>query len=110
MDEYLTELIPVAEWEWWLWRVTWRNDFGQIKQMWCVSTETHIESEVDYRWPSDYWKTCTWEAVQKATEPKQLWCPVRRCEYPEDAWTAGDRVAKVLNLCITAEYTNVEVT
>lgn len=96
MEEFLADLVPVSDWEWWLWRVTWRDDFGRTLVMWCVSTETHLEGEVDRRWPSEYWKTCTWEPIEVTTEPRRLWCPVRRCEYPEDAWDAGDRVAKKL--------------
>jgi hypothetical protein len=93
LEDLVAELVPVSEWEWFLWRVIWRNDFGQTKIMWCVSTETHIEGEIDRRWPSDYWKSCTWEPIEQVKQPKTLWCSALRREYPEDAWTAGEREA-----------------
>jgi hypothetical protein len=93
MEDLLAQLIPVSEWEWWLWRVTWHNDSGQTMCMWCVSTETHIEGEIQHRWPSDYWKSCVWEPIEQVKAPRQLWCAARRCYYSEDAWNAGVREA-----------------
>jgi hypothetical protein len=96
MEEYLAELVPVSEWKWWLWRVVWSDDQGNSKVLWCVSTETHIEEEVNRRWPSDSWTWCYWEPVQIATAPRTLWCPATRRNYPEDPWTAGERAAKTV--------------
>jgi hypothetical protein len=94
LEDFVTELVPVAEWEWWLWRVTWSNDRGQTLVQWCVNTDTHVEGEVQHRWPSDHWTWAVWEPVETCSAPKTLWCPALRREYPEDAWTAGERVAK----------------
>lgn len=96
LEDYVAELVPVSEWEWWLWRVTWRSEQGQTKVMWCVSTETHIAGEIDRRWPSDHWLSCIWEPIDQVKAPRTLWCVARRCEYPEDAWTAGEREAAKL--------------
>jgi hypothetical protein len=93
MEELLANLVPVDQWEWWLWRVTWRDDSGQTRCMWCVSTETHIAGEIDRRWPSSYWTSCTWEPVEQVKAPKTLWCSALRRKYPEDAWHAGAREA-----------------
>lgn len=98
MKEYLAKLVPVDQWEWWLWRVTWHDICGRTMTRWCVSTETHVEGEIDLRWPSSYWINCTWEAVAQVRKPRKLWCPARQCHYPEDAWTFGDREAARLQL------------
>ena len=94
LEDFVTELVPVDEWEWWLWRVTWSNDRGETLVQWCVNTDTHVEGEVQHRWPSDYWTWAVWEPVETCSAPMTLWCPALRREYPEDAWTAGLRVAK----------------
>jgi hypothetical protein len=93
LDQYLTNLIPVSEWVWWMWRVTWRDAQGRTKVLMCVSTDTHIESEVQDRWPSDAWIEATWEPIRTVSAPRTLWCPALRRTYPESAWTAGDREA-----------------
>lgn len=99
LEDFVANLVPVNKWEWWLWRVTWRNDFGQTLAMWCVSTETHVEGEIDRRWPSDYWKSCMWEPIDRCGAPLTLWCSALRREYPEDAFEAGKRVAELKGLC-----------
>lgn len=98
LEEHLAELIPVDQWEWWLWRVTWSDQSGRTMVKWCVSTENHIAGEIDRRWPSSYWISCIWEPIDQVKQPRQLWCAARHCHYPEDAWDAGDREAARLQL------------
>lgn len=98
LEEHLAELIPVDQWEWWLWRVTWSDQSGRTMVKWCVSTDAHIRSEVDDCWPSDHWVWCAWEPVEQVSAPKQLWCPALKRTYPESAWDAGDREAVRLQL------------
>lgn len=99
LEDFVADLVPVNEWEWWLWRVTYNSDNGQTLSTWCVSTDTHVESEVQGRWPSDYWTWAVWEPVERCNAPLTLWCSALRREYPEDAFEAGKRVAELKGLC-----------
>lgn len=101
MEEFITELVPVAEWEWWLWRVTYRSDFGDSQSFFVVSTEDHLDLEVEDRWPSDWFTEYTSEKMSRCAAPRTLWCAARRCRYPESAWDAGAREAARLGFQIT---------
>lgn len=100
MEEFLTELVPVAEWEWWLWRVTFRNDFGNSQAFFVVSTDDHLDLEIEDRWPSEWFTNCTIERMARCDAPRQLWCRARKCQYPEYAWDAGAREAARLGIQI----------
>lgn len=96
MERHLTELVPVSEWVWWLYRVTYRNDSGNTQVHFLVSTDTHLDDEVQRRWPNDYLTSYTWDIMARASAPRQLWCSALRRQYPENAWDAGDRLATAL--------------
>jgi len=98
MEQYLTELVPVSEWVWWLYRITYRDDFGNTRVHFLVSTDLHLDDEVQRRWPSDHLSSYTWDIMSRATPPRQLWCNALRRQYPEDPWTAGDRQAAAQNI------------
>lgn len=98
LEDFVTELIPVSEWVWWLYRITWRNHLGETQVKFLVSTDTHLDDEVQRRWPSDHLSSYTWDIMARAKQPRQLWCNVLKRQYPEDAWEAGDRLATQLGI------------
>lgn len=100
-EDYMTPLVPVSEWEWWLWRVTFRTDFGQTRSMFVVSTEDFLDLEVQDRWPSEFFTSYTADQMSRCGAPRMLWCVARKCQYPEDPFTAGDREAARLGIQIT---------
>ena len=100
MEEFLADLKPVAEWEWFLWQVTWSNSKdNRSLTMYCVETDTHIEAEVDRRWPSSYWTCVEWTPVSECKAPQSMWCSATRRKYHEDPWEAGKRLALASGLC-----------
>lgn len=101
LEDYVTKLVPVSEWVWWLYRVSYRDDYGNVKNFFMVSTDTHLDSEVQDRWPNDTWSSYTWDIMARTTAPRQLWCSVLRRDYPESAWDAGERVAHSLGFTST---------
>lgn len=97
LDDYITPLVPVSEWPWQLFRVTWHNTVTDTcRIMWNVSTDDHIHSDCQDRWPSDYWDQVHWEPVASVSEP-----PRRPSQYGVahvDTWTHGQREATKLGL------------
>ena len=98
LEDFVTELIPVSEWVWWLYRITYRDDFGNTRVHFLVSTDQHLDDEVQRRWPNEYLSSYTWDIMARAKQPRQLWCNVLKRQYPEDAWDAGDRLAGELGI------------
>lgn len=98
LEDYVTKLIPVSEWVWWLYRITYHGSDGDTRVRFLVSTDTHLDSEVQDRWPSDHLSSYTWDIMARAKPPRQLWCPILRREYPEDAWECGERQAAAMNI------------
>jgi hypothetical protein len=97
LDDYITPLVPVSEWPWQLFRITWYNKLTDTRRiMWVVSTDDQVHSDCQDRWPSDYWDQVHWEAVASVNEP-----PRRPSQYGVahvDVWAHGQREATRLGL------------
>ncbi len=98
LEDCVTELVPVSEWVWWLYRITYHSSDGDTRVRFLVSTDTHLDLEVQDRWPSDHLSSYSWDVMARATAPRQLWCPILKRQYPEDAWESGDRQAAAMNI------------
>ena len=95
LDDYITPLMPVSEWPWQLFRVTWYNTASDTRrEMWVVSTDSAIHDDCQDRWPSDYWDQVWWDAVANVKEP-----PRRPSQYGVahvDTWEHGKKEAALL--------------
>lgn len=95
--DYVTPLLPVSHWPWQLFRITWRNTHnGQLIVRWVVSTDTHVGSDCQDRWPSDYWDQVVWEPVADLPEPPRV-----RSQYGiahVDLWKYGAHEAARLKI------------
>lgn len=100
-DEFTTPLVPVSEWSFNLYRVKYFTSEGGrlVKHSFCVSTASHIESEVnrDYYIPQE----CEWvewePVVQNVRRPLQIGT-VYGQRLDEDGWISGRRLAHQLKI------------
>lgn len=73
LEDYVTPLMRVSDWPWQLFRITWINTILNHRRVsWVVSTDTHVDTECQDRWPSDYWNRVEWEAVVVLPEPPRV--------------------------------------
>lgn len=102
-DAFLTPLIPVKDWKWVLWEVTYhKGENGPVlNRRYLVSTETHVAGEVcdGGDWPTgievDYAK---WEPIARdVREPRSVGMFYGR-PISESGWAAGNREAAKLGL------------
>ena len=92
MQEFMTELVPVAQWDFRLWKVVWKNArTGQTKELWCVSTEDHLHDECQRRWPSEFYSEYMEYDMGAAQRPPQVGT-LHGHRVDEDPWTYGQRL------------------
>ena len=97
LDDYMADLIPVSEWPWALFRITWwARDKTQSKVLWLVDTQDSMWDSVQDRWPSDYWMSFDYEMIQRCKEPTRL--PSRNGVLHVDCWEHGLKLATQLKL------------
>jgi len=96
----MTRLIPVSEWQWDLWKVTYHTTpEGPAEpgyDRYLVSTDTHVQGEVceGDRWPSPHLNYARWEPVaEKVRAPRAVGSYYGQTLY-EDGWAAGEREAQ----------------
>ncbi len=101
-DAFLTPLIPVSEWKWHLWMVTYhKGQNGPVVNLrYLVSTETHVAGEVldDHDWPNadvDYAKWAL--SAENVRAPRNIGMFYGR-PISESGWAAGNREAAKLGL------------
>lgn len=101
LEQYTAKLVPVSEWNFYLYRVTyWRVDqdvHSPHKTKYLVSTDTHIDGEVQEAWPSDWYVSYTYEEVCEVQRPLQIGT-IHGCRISESAVTAGAREARAHGL------------
>lgn len=96
----MTRLIPVNQWVWWLWKVTYHKteDGPALLTKYLVATDTHVEGEICEwgTWPGDGYNHAKWEQVGDDPVPAsnvQIGSLYGRAIY-EDGWTYGKRLAE----------------
>jgi hypothetical protein len=98
LNDFVTPLIPVAEWEWYLYRVSYQLEPDGEEQMfkYIVSTPDHIHGEVceGDNWPNPAFKWASWgDGIEKVSRPRQVG-QFYGCRIDESGWEAGRREAK----------------
>ena len=96
----MTTLVPVAQWVFNLYRVTYHRDAGapadpQFTRH-VVSTDTHVEGEVlsDDAWPNSEMKYARWDpVVEGVRRPRQVGTFYGQ-RIDESGWAAGSREAR----------------
>jgi hypothetical protein len=101
LEDYVTELVPVSEWAWWLYRVSYRDDYGNVLNLFLVSTDDQLDTEVEHHCPHDTCGSYIWAIMARASAPSQIWCPATLSEYPMSAQDAGERLARQLGFTST---------
>jgi hypothetical protein len=94
MEQFLTELVPVSEWPWALYKITFmENDgsTGPTQVMHLITTDTHLDNDVQARWPSSAYNWYTSELIQQCNEPARV--PSRHGVQHVDCWAAGKAMA-----------------
>ncbi len=94
----VAKLIPVSEWVWHLWKVTYhRGENGPVEHIrYTVCTETHVEGEVcdGDDWPSRELTHVKWEPVaDNVKAPRPVGSFYGR-PISESGWEAGKREAQ----------------
>jgi len=94
-------LVPVSEWTFYLYKVTyWKEDMNPAfdhRVKYLVSTDTHIDDEVQEVWPSDWYISYSYEEVCEVNRPLQVGT-IHGMRLSESAISAGEREAAARNL------------
>ena len=98
LDDYLTPLLPVSEWSWALYKITWWNNVKtERKIMWLVESGVDgVYDRVNDRWPSTYWASFDYERIQDCKEPPRL--SSRHGVLHVDCWEHGTKLAREMGL------------
>jgi hypothetical protein len=96
-DEYLTTLIPVSEWVWNLYKVEFRDRFGQaLKIAYLVgSCEGHITADCNDAAPSDC-EEYSWAVVKENVPAPRTVGRIHSMPLSESGWVAGRRMKEQL--------------
>lgn len=94
----MTKLIPVSEWRWHLFKVSYHVKDGEPAELvkYIVTTDTHIEGEIfdGATWPSPSYDFARWEpAATDVARPRQVGTIYGK-RLDETGWCAGEREAK----------------
>lgn len=104
MEEYLTPLMPVSEWPWALYQIVFSENetdpLGRTLELYVISTDTHLDSTVQERWPSSQFNWYQSELVDYCAEPQRV--PSRYGVQHVDCWRAGEELVKRLKLELTS--------
>lgn len=96
MEECMADLVPVADWDWSLIKVTWHNrPRGEQLVKWLIAPWSTAHYDIQDRWPSDHWIEYEMEFHGDAKEPRRLPNHLGGVRH-EDPWEAGERAAKLL--------------
>ncbi len=88
----MLKLLPVTSWNFRLYKVTYRNtEINAKKELWCVSTDVHLDDEAQRRWPSDYYDIYEVEDMGEAARPPQVGS-IYDLRIDENAWAYGERL------------------
>ena len=87
-----TKLMPVDEWEWFLYEVTYTGPNTKPLVKYAVSTIDHIKHEcLDHEyWPSDRYEWAEWKSISKAKRPRQI-SEMYGLRVDESAWAAVEK-------------------
>jgi hypothetical protein len=89
MEDLVAALVPVAQWEFRLWRVVWSSsNHCDTQTLFCVATDDLIGEECQRRWPSNYYTEYREYDEGEAPRPSQVGTIYGR-RIDADAWTAG---------------------
>jgi hypothetical protein len=98
----MTNLIPVAEWTWNLYRVTYHldeNDLTPRLTKHLVTTNTHVQGEIcetEGAWPTPSYRYARWEPVKENVARPRSIGSIYGMRLDESAWSAGEREAEQL--------------
>ena len=96
LEDYLTPLVPVSEWKWFLYRVDYfyrAEDTKPLCTRYFVSTDTHIDYEIQEHSPSGFWTRYQEVEICEVSRPRQVgWYRGQRLD--ETAREAGLREAR----------------
>lgn len=97
----MTQLIPVSEWIFNLYRVTYHyheNDEIARHTRHLVSIDRHAQGEIletEGEWPSEQFRFARWELIKEnVVRPKQIGV-VHGMRLDESGWSAGERLKDV---------------
>lgn len=91
-------LIPVSQWEYDLYRVTYhKDDQTKIKYM-ASSCSNHLEEDIQRFWPSDYYDEYSYEVISENVSKPKVVGNFHGINMYETSLSHGERLAKALNL------------
>lgn len=96
----VAQLIPVSEWEFYLYRVEYFYRADDEKPTWTkylVSTDTHIDGEIQEYAPNDHWTRYMEHEIGVVRRPRQVGT-VHGMRMDESAIEAGQREARARGL------------
>lgn len=100
LADYTTPLVPVSEWQFYLYKVEYfyrSDDTAPMKTIYLVSTDTHIDSDVQDNSPNDHWTRYQETEIAEVRRPRQVG-QIHGIRMDESARSAGEREAKAKGL------------
>ena len=94
----LTQLVPVKDWPWALYKITFGRETGPHDRLvkWLVTTDTQLDSDCQYRWPSSYYDMYEYEHITDVKEPPRV--PSQYGVQHVDCWKHGEDLARKMNI------------
>jgi len=91
------KLIPVSEWVYDLYKVTYSNAYDNTKTIvkyFVSSCENHLDGDVQDNWPSDYYEVYEWEIVCENVARPRVVGVLYGMNMSESGLECGIRIAK----------------